>query len=63
MEFIIGKILLLFVLSLFSFFSFKALKGMKAMGVSLVYPTVTGSKTPTSKFGWGKEVRWESGCP
>ncbi|PEW65527.1 GNAT family N-acetyltransferase, partial [Bacillus cereus] len=20
-------------------------------------------KTPTSKFGWSKEVRWGSGCP
>ncbi|WP_218936614.1 hypothetical protein [Bacillus anthracis] len=33
MEIIIGRILLLFVLSLFSF---KASKGMKSMGVSLV---------------------------
>lgn len=37
MEIIIGRILLLFVLSLFSLFSFKISKGMKAMGVSLVY--------------------------
>ena len=37
MEIIIGRILLLFVLSLFSLFSFKTPKDMKAMGVSLVY--------------------------
>ncbi len=28
-----------------------------------IYPALTGSKTPTLKFSWSKEVRWESGCP
>ncbi|EJQ49494.1 hypothetical protein IEQ_02949 [Bacillus cereus BAG6X1-2] len=28
-----------------------------------VYPALTGSKTPTSKFSWSKEVRWEINCP
>ncbi|PNK40068.1 hypothetical protein CBR58_32985, partial [Bacillus thuringiensis] len=27
------------------------------------YPALTGSKTPTSKFSWSKEVRWEINCP
>ncbi|MBE7122690.1 hypothetical protein FT638_22760 [Bacillus cereus] len=27
------------------------------------YPALTGSKTPTSKCGWSKEVRWEINCP
>ncbi|MEK4738493.1 hypothetical protein MHH66_19640 [Bacillus sp. FSL H8-0492] len=26
-------------------------------------PLFVGSKTPTSKFGWSKEVRWEPRCP
>jgi len=26
-------------------------------------PLFASSKTPASKFGWGEEVRWESGCP
>ncbi|MGF9956039.1 hypothetical protein, partial [Bacillus sp. SRB_8] len=26
-------------------------------------PLFVGSKTPTSKFGWNKEVRWELCCP
>jgi len=27
------------------------------------YPALTGSKTPTSKCGWSKEVRRELNCP
>ncbi|AYY29414.1 hypothetical protein FYW06_21170 [Bacillus paranthracis] len=27
------------------------------------YPALTGSKTPTLKFGLNKEVRWEVNCP
>ncbi|PEP05398.1 GNAT family N-acetyltransferase, partial [Bacillus wiedmannii] len=27
------------------------------------YPALTDSKTPTSKFSWSKEVRWEINCP
>jgi hypothetical protein len=26
-------------------------------------PLFVGSKTPTPKFGWSKEVRWEVNCP
>lgn len=32
-------------------------------GVFLFIPLFVGSKTPTKKFGWSKEVRGESGCP
>jgi len=28
----------------------------------LLYPALTGSKTPTSKFSESKEVRWEINC-
>ncbi|PFV03519.1 hypothetical protein COL10_27610 [Bacillus cereus] len=28
-----------------------------------LYPTLMGSKTPTSKFSESKKVRWGSGCP
>jgi len=28
-----------------------------------IYPALTDSKTPTSKFSWSKEVRWEINCP
>jgi len=28
-----------------------------------VYPALTGSKTPTSKFSGSKEVRWGINCP
>ncbi|KAA0799840.1 hypothetical protein DN398_17765 [Bacillus sp. JAS102] len=28
-----------------------------------IYPTLMGSKTPTSKFSESKEVRWGAGCP
>ncbi|MEJ9199128.1 DinB family protein, partial [Bacillus paranthracis] len=27
------------------------------------YPTLMGSKTPTSKFSESKEVRWGINCP
>ncbi|CUB10974.1 hypothetical protein BN2127_JRS1_02760 [Bacillus cereus] len=27
-----------------------------------ISPAIAGSKTPISKCGWGKEVRWELGC-
>ncbi|MBC6974077.1 PepSY domain-containing protein [Bacillus sp. Xin] len=29
----------------------------------LVYPALTGSNTPTSKFSESKEGRWEINCP
>ncbi|TKI43032.1 hypothetical protein FC700_13415 [Bacillus mycoides] len=29
------------------------------MGLRFFYPALTGSKTPTSKFGECEEVRWE----
>ncbi|PEE14794.1 GNAT family N-acetyltransferase, partial [Bacillus cereus] len=29
----------------------------------IFYPALTGSKTPTSKFAWSKEVRSEINCP
>ena len=32
------------------------------MKISL-YPALTGSNTPTPKFGESKEVRWEINCP
>ncbi|KAA0806203.1 hypothetical protein DN398_00710 [Bacillus sp. JAS102] len=28
-----------------------------------MYPALTGSKTPTSKFSGSKEVRWGINCP
>jgi len=28
-----------------------------------LYPALTGSKTPTSKFKGSKEVRWGINCP
>ncbi|PGT04890.1 hypothetical protein COD09_06450 [Bacillus cereus] len=28
-----------------------------------IYPALTGSKTPTSKFSESKEVRWGINCP
>ncbi|MCZ6941959.1 hypothetical protein EJ131_15745 [Bacillus mycoides] len=30
---------------------------------ALFIPLFAGSKTPTSKFSLGKEVRWEINCP
>ncbi|PEL46067.1 hypothetical protein CN605_12940 [Bacillus toyonensis] len=30
---------------------------------SNIYPALTGSNTPTQKFSWSKEVRWEINCP
>ncbi|EJS54832.1 hypothetical protein ICG_03094 [Bacillus cereus BAG1X1-3] len=32
-------------------------------GRNAIYPALTGSKTPTLKFGWSNEVRWEINCP
>ncbi|MFK4413602.1 hypothetical protein ABH961_002143 [Bacillus sp. RC251] len=32
-------------------------------GAAEIYPALTDSKTPTSKFSWSKEVRWEINCP
>ncbi|QED49480.1 hypothetical protein FSZ17_20660 [Cytobacillus dafuensis] len=31
--------------------------------ILFIYPALTGSKTPTSKFSESKEVRWEINCP
>ncbi|PEX48819.1 GNAT family N-acetyltransferase, partial [Bacillus cereus] len=28
-----------------------------------LYPALTGNKTPTSKFGEYKGVKWEINCP
>ncbi|QDQ06941.1 hypothetical protein EKQ63_18285 [Bacillus sp. BD59S] len=28
-----------------------------------IYPTLMGSKTPTSRFSESKEVRWGINCP
>ncbi|EJR29302.1 MULTISPECIES: hypothetical protein [Bacillus] len=35
------------------------MKDLNEMIIVLIYPALTGSKTPTSKFSWSKEVRWE----
>ncbi|MDD1368443.1 hypothetical protein PTB13_10400 [Bacillus sp. MHSD17] len=32
-------------------------------GTAEIYPALTDSKTPTSKFSWSKEVRWKINCP
>ncbi|PQZ56637.1 hypothetical protein CQZ94_11800 [Bacillus sp. MYb209] len=34
---------------------------IRITGVFYLSRYLPGSKTPTSKFGWSKEVRWESG--
>ncbi|MES5925485.1 hypothetical protein QCI77_05430 [Bacillus cereus group sp. MG9] len=33
------------------------------LGFIGIYPALTGSKTPTSKFSESKEVRWGINCP
>ena len=38
-------------------------RGITLLLVVCFYPALTGSKTPISKFGWSKEVRWEINCP
>nr|WP_082246052.1 resistance to Congo red protein [Bacillus gaemokensis] len=35
----------------------------KYKGIKPIYPALTGSNTPTSKFSESKEVRWEINCP
>ncbi|PEB04208.1 hypothetical protein FPL01_14005 [Bacillus pacificus] len=42
--------------------SFSIIKIPSFLNLSF-YPTLMGSKTPTSKFSESKKFRWGSGCP
>ncbi|WP_436864833.1 hypothetical protein [Bacillus fungorum] len=42
--------------------SYWAINGLPTISTK-IYPALTGSKTPTSKFSGSKEVRWGINCP